>query len=194
MPAVAYTMSDTAPSTDGRRAAAHIFRPVSAGGCGIEHEIQVDDFGRPFLECDRCAPALTAGHYGFSADPHGVPLTPDELREQEYRKRQAEQNQATLMTSMTQAFMQALSSGAVFPGVAGAAQPAPAKSLLEQIQELSPEEKAALADVLAPKPAGEPEGVPEIGASTREEKAGTSTAPRATHRAAASPRTPRTAR
>jgi hypothetical protein len=193
MTAVAYAMSDTAPSADGRRAPAHIYRPVTAGGCGQQHEIQVDDFGRPYLECDRCAPALTAGHYGFSADPHGVPLTPDEHRENDYRKRQAEQNQATLMTSMTQAFMQALSSGAVFPGAAGATQPAPAKSLLEQIQELSVEEKAALADVLAPKPAEEPKGVPEIGAAARDEKAGATPTPRAAPRGAAS-RIPRPAR
>lgn len=151
MPAVAYAMSDHAPSDDGRYSAGHISRPVSAGGCGQEHEVQVDHAGRPYIECDRCAPSLISSHYGWAARPGDVPLTPDENADQELAERDAKGHQNTLLKGMTDAFMRALKGGAGFPGMT---EPAPQKSLIEQLGEMGPAERAQLAALLAPPAEG----------------------------------------
>jgi hypothetical protein len=146
---VAYAPADHAPSLDGRIAPGHITRPVSAGGCGVCHEIQVDERGHAFLDCDQCAPALVGGHWGWAATPGGVPLTPDELAERELAERDAHAGQNAMMRAMTDSFVQAVNGGGFqFPGLTAA--PAPQKSLVEQIAEMSAADKAALAAMLAP--------------------------------------------
>ena len=159
MPTVAYAMSDLIPSDDGRHGAGHIHRPVHAGGCGQEHEVQVDHVGRAFIECDRCAPSLIGSHYGWAARPGDVPLTCDEVADQELAERDAKGAQNTLLKGMTEAFVRALQGGSSFPGMAAA--PAP-KSLVEQLSDMSPAERAQLAALLAP-PA--PPGAVEVTAA-----------------------------
>jgi hypothetical protein len=144
MPAVAYAMSDLTPSADGRHSAGRISRPVHAGGCGQEHEVQVDAAGRAYVACDRCAPSLIAGHYGWASRPGDVPLTCDEVADQELAERDAKGAQNTLLKGMTEAFMKAIQGGTVF------GETAKPKSVLEQITEMSPEERAALAAALMP--------------------------------------------
>lgn len=145
---VAFAMADHAPSLDGRTAAAHIRLPAHRGGCGNEHEVQVDDRGHAFIDCARCGPGMVATHYGWSASPGGVPLTPDQIAANDLAKRDAEVGQNAMMRAMTDSFVKAVQGGGfTFPGIPG---PVPQKSLVEQIAEMSDGDKAALAAMLAP--------------------------------------------
>jgi hypothetical protein len=163
MPAIAYAMSDHAPSKDGERTG-HLSLSPALGGCGAQHEALVDDRGRVYYECDRCAPAAIAHLYGFAATPHGVPLTPDEIADRELAEREATSNQNTLMRTMTESFVKAIQSGGMLPGA-----PKP-KTLAEQLAELSEEERAQVAAMLAPKPAAP--AVPAADEGGEEEKPG----------------------
>ena len=89
---------------------------------------------------------LVGSTYGWAADPAGVPLTPDEIRAQELAKRDAEAAQSVLMSSMTNAFVQAIQGGNFL--LPQAATPAP--TLKEQLAALSAEERAELLADLAP--------------------------------------------
>jgi len=163
MPAVAYAMSDLIPSADGRSSAGHISRPVHAGGCGQEHEVQVDHAGRAYVECDRCAPSLIAGHYGWASRPGDVPLTCDEVADQELAERDAKGAQNTLLKAMTDSFVKALQGGVGFTGIGEVSRP---KSILEQIGEMNAEERATLAAALMP--AGAIPGAVEDGGQDQE--------------------------
>ncbi len=150
---VAFAMADHAPSLDGRVAAAHVRLPAHRGGCGQEHEVQSDDRGHAFIDCDQCGPALVGGHYGWAATPGGVPLTPDEIGERDLAKRDAEAGQNSMMRAMTDSFVRAVQGGGfTFPGTTA---PAPQRSLVEQIAEMSAADKAALAAMLAPATGGD---------------------------------------
>jgi hypothetical protein len=123
--------------------------PTHRGGCGIPHEASKYDDGRWVIKCDLCAPSLIAHTYGFSSDAAGVPLSPDEIRANDLATRDAKAAEATVMSAMTEAFVRAIQSGGVMslPGTEPPAQ----KSLLEQIADLSPEEKTQLVGILVPK-------------------------------------------
>ena len=86
MQTIAYGPSDHGPSADGHVAAGAV---TVGNGCGEGHQVQVDDNGRPYIECDICAPILMGSHWGWAATPHGVPLTPDEQADRELSSRDA---------------------------------------------------------------------------------------------------------
>lgn len=153
MTATAYCMRDMHGTSTTRPGSVCVPRPQ---GCGTPHEAAKNDEGRWVIECDSCAPHLIGNVYGYSSDAAGVPLSPDEIRSSDLAKRDAEAAQATVMSSMTEAFVRMLDqTGANFT----AGGPAPAqKSLLEQIAELGPAERAQLATLLGAeaKPAAAP--------------------------------------
>lgn len=142
MTATAYCMRDMHGTSTTRPGSVCVPRPQ---GCGTPHEAAKNDEGRWVIECDSCAPYLIGNVYGYSSDAAGVPLSPDEIRSGDLAKRDAEAAQATVMSSMTEAFVQMLNkTGANFT-----TEPAPAqKSLVEQLAELSPAEKAQVAALL----------------------------------------------
>jgi hypothetical protein len=135
MPALAFAMTDMAPSRDGNVPAGAV---TVAGGCGVCHEISVDAEHRPHIACDICAPILTGSHYGWASTPHGVPLTPDELASRELAKRDVEASQAILVNAAVQNMLL---------GQQQPALPAPAPSVADVLSKASPEELlAALPD------------------------------------------------
>lgn len=150
MTAVAYVMRDLHGSDKTPPGAVCV--PRDSGGCGVPHEASRMDNGRWVIECDLCAPRLIAKTYGFSSDAAGVPLSPDEVRANDLAERDGKAAQSSVMAAMTEAFVHAIQQGGMtFPGgeVTRAPAPAPAqKSLLEQLAEMSPEERAQLAGLL----------------------------------------------
>lgn len=146
MTAVAYCMRDMHGTETTPPGAVCV--PTHAGGCGVPHEASKHDDGRWVIKCDLCAPSLIANTYGFSSDAAGVPLSPDELRANDLAQRDAKAAEATVMSAMTEAFVRAIKAGGM--GLPGA-EPAPQKSLIEQISELSADEKAQLVGVLVPR-------------------------------------------
>jgi hypothetical protein len=136
MTAVAYAMADLAPSRDGNVPPGAVAVPTSRGGCGVSHEIGLDDAGRPCITCDTCVPILVGGVYGWGATPHAVPLTPDELAQRELAKRDVEASQAVLMNAMVHDWMGKLSQQAP-------AAIAPAPSVADVLAKASPEELLA---------------------------------------------------
>ena len=149
MTAVAYCMRDLHGSESTPPGAVCV--PTHRGGCGVPHEASKHDDGRWVIRCDLCAPSLIAHTYGFSSDAAGVPQTPDEIRLDDLAQRDAKAAQATVMSAMTEAFVRAIQSGGMtFPGGQPAVAPAQ-KSLLEQIAELSAEEKTQLVQILVPR-------------------------------------------
>lgn len=149
MTAVAYVMRDLHGSESTPPGAVCV--PTHRGGCGVPHEASKHDDGRWVIKCDLCAPSLIAHTYGFSSDAAGVPQTPDEIRLDDLATRDAKAAQATVMSAMTEAFVRAIQSGGMtFPG-GQPALPTAQKSLLEQIADLSPEEKTQLVGILVPR-------------------------------------------
>jgi hypothetical protein len=140
MTAVAFAMADHRPARDGSGGGT-ISISKALGGCGESHEVQTDDRGHPYYECDRCAPALIGHCYGFAAHPGGVPLTPDELADREAAERDAKASQSFILQSMTDAFVKNLAAGAPL------AIPQP-KSLADQVAGMSEDDKAALRELL----------------------------------------------
>ena len=148
MTAVAYCMRDLHGSDKTPPGAVCV--PQHRGGCGVPHEATKLPNGRWVIECDLCAPALIGKTYGFSSDAAGVPLSCDELRENDLAERDGKAAQSTVMAAMTEAFVSAIQQGGMsFPG--GQPGPAPVpqqKSLLEQLADMSPEERAQLGALL----------------------------------------------
>jgi hypothetical protein len=107
--------------------------PEELGGCGDFHAGAPDDDGFSRIECDRCAPALIARHYGFAAKPEGVPATPDERAYREHMATQAAAANADMDVAMRRDFIR------------GRAE---APSLTEQIRAMSATERAALRNML----------------------------------------------
>ena len=136
---VAYAMSDLAPSADGEVGAGAV---SLGGGCGSMHPVQVDASGHPYIDCDTCAPRLAGSHYGWSANPAGVPLTPDELAERELAERDGVAMQRIVLKSVTDSLV----------GQAVAAKQT-RQSLLEQIKSMSAEDRAGLLGLLQVEPA-----------------------------------------
>ena len=154
MTAVAYCMRDLHGS--GNTPPGAVCVPQTSGGCGVPHEAKKTDTGRWVIECDLCAPRLIARTYGFSSDAAGVPLTPDEVRANELAERDGKAAQSSVMAAMTEAFVHAIQQGGMtFPGgEVTRVEAAPQKSLLEQLADMSPEERAQLGTLLgAPAPA-----------------------------------------
>jgi hypothetical protein len=142
MTAVAYAMRDHAPDASADLAPGSLGVPVSRGGCGQAHTAVVDDHGYVRYECDKCAPALIGSHYGFSATPGGVPLTPDEISERDLARRDAEVSQNAILKGITEHFLATMSAGAK-------AQASPvAKTLVEQVGAMSETDRADLAKAL----------------------------------------------
>jgi hypothetical protein len=102
MPTIAYAPSDHGPSADVHIAAGAV---TVAGGCGVCHQIQVDEHSRPYIECDICAPIQMGGHWGWAATPHGVPLTPDENAARELSNRDATKARDDLANAAILEFM-----------------------------------------------------------------------------------------
>jgi hypothetical protein len=125
-------MTDLGPSQDGKVAAGRV-KP--SGGCGVPfgHEIQLTDEGRPYIDCDICAPILVGGHYGWAASPAAVPLTPDELAERELAERDGVAMQRIVLKSVTDSLV---------------SQATASKGLLGQIKSLSASDRAELLAVL----------------------------------------------
>ena len=130
MPTIAYAPSDHGPSADGRVAAGAV---RVADGCGEQHQIQVDDHGRPYMECDVCAPIQMGRHWGWAATPHGVPLTPDEQAERELANRDASKARDDLANAAILEFMRQQRAAAV------TSEP----SLADVLAKVSPEELLA---------------------------------------------------
>lgn len=155
MTAVAYCMRDLHGSDKTPPGAVCV--PRTSGGCGVPHEAKKTDTGRWVIECDDCAPRLIAKTYGFSSDAAGVPLSPDEVRSNELAERDGKAAQSSVMAAMTEAFVHAIQQGGMtFPGGEVTRTPAPApvqKSLLEQLADMTPEERAQLAGMLGAAPA-----------------------------------------
>jgi hypothetical protein len=144
--AVAYAMSDMAPSDDGRLPAGVVSVP-EPNGCGRQHRAQVDDNGHPYIKCAVCAPWLTGHAHGFATTPAGVPLTPDEMGEVEISKRQGEMSYHAAMRAMGETMGQLIQSNNRPTGDPAAAPPQP--SLMEQLAALSAGDRAQLAKMLA---------------------------------------------
>lgn len=143
--AVAYAMSDMAPSDDGRLPAGVVSVP-EPNGCGRQHRALVDDNGHPYIKCSVCAPWLTGNAHGFATTPAGVPLTPDEMGEVEISKRQGEMSYHAAMRAMGETMGQ-LIQGNNRP--TGAPEPAPQLSLMQQLSALSASDRAELSAMLA---------------------------------------------
>jgi len=163
MTAVAYCMRDLHGSDKMRPGAVCV--PRDSGGCGVPHEATKLDNGRWVIQCDDCAPRLVAKTYGFSSDAAGVPLSPDEFRANELAERDGKAAQSNVMAAMTEAFVNAIQQGGMtFPGGEITKAPPPAqKTLLEQLADMSPAERAQLGALLgapaaveAPKPEAAP--------------------------------------
>jgi len=150
--AIAYAMSDYAPSHDGQSGPGAVALPVHAGGCGQMHLAQLDEDGHPYIECEQCAPALIGKHAAFAGTPGGVPLTPDELGERELAERDAKATERVILRSVTDHLVDQITAGK---------QAKKAPSLMEQISALSPGERAQLAKVLAGEPLEKPESAEE---------------------------------
>ena len=148
MTAIAYCMRDLHGS--GNTPPGAVCVPQTSGGCGVPHEAKKTGTGRWVIECDDCAPRLIAKTYGFSSDAAGVPLTPDEVRANELAERDGKAAQSSVMAAMTEAFVHAIQQGGMtFPGGEVTRVEAPAqKSLLEQLADMSPEERAQLGALL----------------------------------------------
>jgi hypothetical protein len=156
--AVAYGMSDLAPTTDGRTGAGVISLSADRGGCGHEHTVDTDDAGHPYITCPVCAPALISGVYGWANTPAGVPITPDEQSEVEVAEREGQQMQRVAMRTMGQHLADMVKS-----------QHQPAErppSLLEQLAALSPAERTELAAALTGPPPAEPTGPVSVAGPT----------------------------
>ena len=148
MTAVAYCMRDLHGSSSTPPGAVCV--PTHRGGCGVPHEATRLDNGRWVIQCDQCAPALIAKTYGFSSDAAGVPLTPDEIRANDLAERDGKAAQSSVMAAMTDAFVHAIQQGGMtFPGgeVTRVEQPAQ-KTLLEQLADMTPAERAQLGALL----------------------------------------------
>ena len=144
MAAVAYCMRDLHGSDKTPPGAVCV--PQHRGGCGVPHEATRLPNGRWVIECDACAPSLIGKTYGFSSDAAGVPLCPDELRENDLAERDGKAAQGVVMSAMTEAFVRQIqATGATFPGMT---PPPVQKTLLEQLADMSPEERAQLGALL----------------------------------------------
>jgi hypothetical protein len=132
-------MSDLGPSADGEVAAGAV---SLGGGCGSVHPVQVDNAGHPYIDCDTCAPRLAGSHYGWAANPAGVPLTPDEQSERELAERDGVAMQRIVLKSVTDSLV----------GQAVAAKQTRI-GLLEQLKGMSAEDRSELLGLLQ----GEPE-------------------------------------
>jgi hypothetical protein len=143
MTAIAYGMTDMAPSPDGHVAAGTVSVPVGAGGCGRQHTAQLDENHRPFIACDQCVPVLVGGpHPAWASTPNGVPLTPDEIAERELAERDGTAMQRVMMKSVTDHFIESMAA----KGAAAATKPA--ATAAELFRALSPAERAEFAAML----------------------------------------------
>jgi len=141
---VAYAMTDLGPSSDGQVDAGTVSVSEANGGCGKQHKAFLNEDGRPCIECAVCAPVLIGGHYGWSATPNGVPLTPDEIAERELAERDGIAMQRVMMKSVTDHFIESMAAK-------GAAGPAlSASTLAAQLAALPAAERAEIAKLLAP--------------------------------------------
>jgi hypothetical protein len=150
--AIAYAMSDYAPSHDGQVGPGAVSIPAYVGGCGKMHTAQLDDDGHPYIECEQCAPILIGKHASFAGTPGGVPLTPDELGERELAERDAKATERVILRSVTDRLVDQIAADKQ-------AKKAPAPSLMEQIGALSVADRAELAKMLsgeAPEGSEEP--------------------------------------
>jgi hypothetical protein len=137
MQTIAYAPSDHGPSADGHVAAGAV---SVAGGCGVCHPIQVSDEGRPYIECDICAPIQMGRHWGWAATPHGVPLTPDEQADRELSNRDANKARDDLANAAILEFMRQQRAVAAAPAAPTLADASPEQLLAA----LPPEWQAAL--------------------------------------------------
>lgn len=144
MSTIAYGMSDLAPSADGAVEAGAVSVAQHAGGCGQQHKVQVDDQHRAYVACDECAPVLMGmPGAGWAATPNGVALTPDELGERELAERDGVAMQRIWQKSLMEDFLTRQREDKA------GRSPGGAPSLVEQLAALSPEDKAAVAQMLA---------------------------------------------
>jgi hypothetical protein len=172
MTAVAYGMTDVAPSRDGLTPPGAVAVSPAQGGCGSSHEVGVNEDGRPVITCPTCAPILIASHYGWSATPGGVPLTPDETAARELAKRDAEAGQNQLLTAVVADFLKRNGPGAQVP-----VRAAEERTLADTLKGVSAEDLLAalppeLTDALAAAAAAKEQAPPKHAAA----KAGTSRA------------------
>jgi hypothetical protein len=125
-------MTDHGPSADGNVEAGRV---SVAGGCGIPfgHQILLTDQGRPYIDCEFCAPKLVGSHYGWASSPAAVPLTPDEHAERDLAERDGVAMQRIVLKSVTDSLV---------------GQATAQKSLVGQIKSLSAADRAELLAVL----------------------------------------------
>lgn len=171
MSTIAYGMSDLAASPDGRLAAGSVSVPTTAGGCGEQHTVTVDDDGRPYVNCDACAPVLISmPGSGWAATPNGVALTPDEMAERELAERDGTAMQRVIMRSVTDQVV-----GQMMHKNAPAAAPVQQLSLIDQLTALSDDDWAKVAELRGghPTPA-EPGGGTGISAQSKDQDSETS--------------------
>jgi hypothetical protein len=153
--AIAYAMSDYAPSADGEVGPGAVSLPADRGGCGKPHLAKLDEDNHPYVECEQCAPVLIGNHASFAGTPGGVPLTPDELGERELAERDAKATERVILRSVTDHLVEEITAGK---------QARKTPTLMEQIGALSAADRAELAKMLS----GEvPEGDEEPKAETK---------------------------
>jgi len=128
-----------------------------SGGCG-EHTAPADlpEGESMTVDCQVCEPLILATRLGWSQEQHGVELTPDERRRYE-----AAQQEAATKQALTWSDPAKLGESLRAAGLAFAAMPAAAPSLLDQLKALTAEEKDAVRDLLGPAPTSEPEETPD---------------------------------
>lgn len=115
-----------------------------AGGCGEPHQ-KADDLPageRYSMNCPACEAVLTKERLGWAPTPEGVALTPDEIGEVERAEDAAKR--ATNRTWSDPANLAEMFAGVV----KGASAAGEGKSLLAQIADLNPDERAALRAML----------------------------------------------
>ena len=147
---IAYAMNDMRPSADGSTPAGSV---SVGGGCGVCHTVSVDAAGRAHISCPTCAPILVSRHYGWSADPASVPMTPDERARLESAQRGAGAAQNDLMSAVAADFASRTRRAR------SQASPAPVPSLEQVLAQASPEQLLAALPVemrtaLTASPAG----------------------------------------
>jgi hypothetical protein len=145
-------MSDMAPSDDGKIKAGTVKVPEDRGGCGKSHTVELDEKDRPRIVCEACAPILVGGHFGWSASPSGVPLTPDEQGEVEIAEREGQVAMRMAMKAMGAAVASQVQGTSDAPKLS-------ASTLVAQLSSMSTAERAEIAALLKEddKPVVKPE-------------------------------------
>lgn len=125
--------------------------PTHKGGCGQSHEAGELAKGQHFsVTCPPCEPAIIALRHGWAYNEAGVHLTPDEIAEVEQQEAEAKRQQNRTWgdpNAVGRALAEELRKGA----------PEQPTNFLAAVAAMSPEDRAALRELLGPAPVVAPD-------------------------------------